>query len=112
MKPINEDRLLTPAYPAEGPLAPTALPANRFLSLRTKFVLYFTLILIIACSAMSWFFIENRRTAMASRLQQLGTFLLASVLNNEHFLSAGLEVEARTTLDHFIEGLVAIEDAV
>ena len=112
MKPINEDRLLTPAYPAEGPIAPTALPANRFLSLRTKFVLYFTLILIIACSAMSWFFIENRRTAMASRLQQLGTFLLTSVVSNEHFQYAGLVAEDRTTLQQFIEGFVAIEDVV
>jgi two-component system, sensor histidine kinase and response regulator len=89
-----------------------ALPANRFLSLRTKFVLYFTLILIIACSAMSWFFIENRRTAMASRLQQLGTFLLTSVVSNEHFQYAGLVAEDRTTLQQFIEGFVAIEDVV
>jgi sensor histidine kinase regulating citrate/malate metabolism len=112
MKPINEDRLLTPAYPAEGPIPPTALPANRFLSLRTKFVLYFTLILIIACSAMSWFFIENRRSAMASRLQQVGTFLLTSVVSNEHFQNAGLVAEDRTTLQQFIEGFVAIEDVV
>jgi two-component system, sensor histidine kinase and response regulator len=112
MKPINEDRLLTPAYPAEGSLALTSLSANRFLSLRTKFVLYFTLILIIACSAMSWFFIENRRTAMASRLQQLGTFLLTSVVSNEHFQYAGLVAEDRTTLQQFIEGFVAIEDVV
>ena len=112
MKPINEDRLLTPAYPTEGPLAPTSLPANRFLSLRTKFVLYFTLILIIACSAMSWFFIENRRTAMANRLQQLGTFLLTSVVSNEHFQYAGLVAEDRTTLQQFIDGFVAIEDVV
>jgi two-component system, sensor histidine kinase and response regulator len=112
MKPINEDRLLTPAYPAEESLAPASLPANRFLSLRTKFVLYFTLILIIACSAMSWFFIENRRTAMASRLQQLGTFLLTSMVSNEHFQYAGLVAEDRTTLQQFIEGFVAIEDVV
>jgi signal transduction histidine kinase len=93
-------------------MAPTPLPANRFLGLRTKFVLYFTVILIIACSAMSWFFIENRRTAMAIRLQQLGTFLLTSVVSNEHFQYAGLVAEDRTTLQQFIEGFLAIEDVV
>jgi signal transduction histidine kinase len=112
MKPINEDRDVNPAEPPEGLMAPTPLPANRFLGLRTKFVLYFTLILIIACSAMSWFFIENRRTAMANRLQQLGTFLLTSVVSNEHFQYAGLVAEDRTTLQQFIEGFVAIEDVV
>jgi len=61
MKPINEDRHLNPAYPPEKPMAPTPLPANRFLSLRTKFVLLFSLILVIACSSLSWYFIENRR---------------------------------------------------
>jgi signal transduction histidine kinase/HAMP domain-containing protein len=112
MKPINEDRHVNFSEPPEGLMAPTPLPANRFLGLRTKFVLYFTLILIIACSAMSWFFIENRRTAMANRLQQLGTFLLTSVVSNDHFRYAGLVAEDRTTLQQFIEGFVAIEDVV
>jgi len=112
MKPINEDSHSYPAHPPEKSVAPMPLPANRFLSLRTKFVLYFTLILIIACSSMSWFFIENRRIAMAGRLQQLGTFLLTSVVSNEHFQYAGLVAEDRTTLNQFIEGFVAIEDVV
>ena len=93
-------------------MAPTPSPANPFLSLRTKFVLFFTLILILACSAMSWFFIESRRTGMAIRLQQVGTFLLTSVVSNEHFQYAGLVAEDRTTLQQFIEGFVAIEDVV
>jgi len=93
-------------------MAPTPFPAKRFLSLRTKFVLFFTLILIIACSTMSWYFIDNRRTAMADRLEQLGTFLLTSVASNEHFQYAGLVAEDPTTLQQFIEGFVAIEDVV
>ncbi|MGH7180424.1 MAG: HAMP domain-containing protein, partial [Nitrospiraceae bacterium] len=112
MKLINEGRQWNPVEPPEEPLAPTPFPAKRFLSLRTKFVLFFTLILIIACSTMSWYFIDNRRTAMANRLEQLGTFLLTSMASNEHFQYAGLVAEDRTTLQQFIEGFVAIEDVV
>jgi signal transduction histidine kinase len=112
MKPINEDRHLTPAYPPEKPMAPTPLPANRFLSLRTKFVLLFSLILVIACSSLSWYFIENRREAMDDSLRQLGTILLTSVVGNEHFLYAGLVAEDRPTLQQFIDGLLAVQDVV
>jgi signal transduction histidine kinase len=112
MKRINEDVPASSAYQEEKPLVPERSSTDRFLSLRTKFVLFFTLILIIACTAMSWFFIDNRRTAMASRLHQLGTYLLTSVVNNEHFRYAGLVVEDRATLQQFIEGFLAIEDVV
>src|ERR1043165_5919386 len=112
MKPTNEDRHLNPVEPPEDPIAPKPIPANQFLSLRTKFVLFFTLILIIACSAMSWCFIRKRRIAMADRLKQLGTFLLTNVVSNEHFRFAGLVAEDHTTLQQFIEGFLAIEDVV
>ena len=93
-------------------MAPMPLPANRFLNLRTKFVLFFSLILILACSTLSWYFIENRREAMADNLQQLGTILLTSVVNNEHFQYAGLVAEDRATLQQFSEGLMAVQDVV
>ena len=112
MKRINEDEPTSSAYQEEKPLVPERSSQNRFLSLRTKFVLFFTLILIIACTAMSLFFIDNRRTAMASRLHQLGTYLLMSVVSNEHFQYAGLVVEDRATLQQFIEGFLAIDDVV
>jgi len=87
-------------------------PANRFLGLRTKFVLFFSLILAVACSTVSWYYVEERREAMAVNLQQLGTILLASVVHNEHFQYAGLVAEDRDTLQQFIEGLMAVQDVV
>ena len=57
-------------------MAPVALPANRFLSLRTKFVLFFSLILAVTCSTLSGYYVEARRAAMTNSLQQLGTILL------------------------------------
>ena len=93
-------------------MAPMPLPANRFLGLRTKFVLFFSLILVIACSTLSWYYVDERREAMTNNLQQLGTVLLTSVVYNEHFQYAGLVAEDRVTLQQFIEGLVAVQDVV
>ena len=93
-------------------MAPVLLPANRFLGLRTKFVLFFSLILVITCSTLSWYFVEKRREAMTDNLQQLGKILLTSVVRNDHFRYAGLVAEDRATLQQFIEGLVAVQDVV
>ena len=93
-------------------MAPMPLPARGLPNLRTKFVLFFSLILVIACLALSWYFIEDRRAAMADNLQQLGTILLTSVVRNEHFQYAGLVAEDHATLQQFIDGLVAVQDVV
>ena len=89
-----------------------ALPARGFPNLRTKFVLLFSLILITACSTLSWYYVEERREAMNNNLQELGTILLTSVVHNEHFQYAGLVAEDRPTLQQFIEGLMAVQDVV
>ena len=69
--------------------SPMNADKGRFLSLRTKFVIFFSLILILSCSTLSWYLIENRRAAMAENLRQLGTILLTNVVGNEHFRYAG-----------------------
>ena len=93
-------------------MAPMPLPRHGFLSLRTKFVLFFSLILIIACSTLSWYYIVERREAMTDNLQQLGTILLTSVADNAGFRYAGLVAEDRVTLQQFIDGLVAVQDVI
>jgi len=112
MKPINMDRQLNPDDQREEPMPSIPLPSNRFLGLGTKFMLFFSLILVVACSALSWYYVEERRAAMADNLQQLGTILLTSVAHNEHFQYAGLVAEDHDTLQQFIEGLLAVQDVV
>ena len=112
MKPINADRQVTTPYPPKESMAPLPLPAHGFLSLRTKFVLFFSLILVIACSTLSWYYVEERREAMTNNLQQLGTILLTSVVDNADFRYAGLVAEDRATLQQFIDSLVAVQDVV
>jgi len=93
-------------------MAPVTLPTYGIPSLRTKFVLFFSVILAIACSALSWYYVQERRAAMAESLQQLGTILLTSVVRNDDFRYAGLVAEDRLTLQKFMEGLIAVQDVV
>jgi two-component system, sensor histidine kinase and response regulator len=107
MKPINADRPLnTPSQPGE----PIPLRSSHFLGLRAKFMLFFSLILTLTCSALSGYYIDERREAMTKGLQQLGTILLTSVVGNEHFRYAGLVAEDHDTLQQFIDSLVAVQE--
>jgi len=93
-------------------MAPVILPTHGIPSLRTKFVLFFSLILAVACSTLSWYYVQERRAAMAENLLQLGTILLTSVVGNDDFRYAGLVVEDRATLQKFLDSLIAVQDVV
>jgi signal transduction histidine kinase/HAMP domain-containing protein len=86
--------------------------ARHILGLRPKFVLFFSLILIIVCSTLSGYYVETRREAMTNNLQQLGRILLTSVVRNEHFQYAGIVAEDHATLQQFIDGLLAVQEVV
>ena len=64
---------------------PESRPTGRFFGLRMKFVVLFSMILIMTCSSLSWYFIETRRQAMTDNLEELGTILLTNTVRNEHF---------------------------
>ncbi|HET9867403.1 MAG TPA: hypothetical protein VFQ06_08950, partial [Nitrospira sp.] len=86
--------------------------ARHLASLRTKFVVFFSLILILTCSTLSWYFIEVRRVSMTENLNQLGTILLTSVVNNGQFRYGALIAEDRATLREFVESLMAVDDVM
>jgi two-component system, sensor histidine kinase and response regulator len=101
--------------PAGSPAEPhTSLPgpAARFVGLRTKFMVFFGLILILTCSTLTWYFVEGRRALLTANLHRLGTILLTSVVNNGQFRYGALIAEDRATLQHFTESLIALEDVV
>lgn len=101
----------TPQAPHERPSLP-ASARPRLISLRTKFVAFFSLILVLTISALSWYFVETRRDAMMDHLQQVGTILLTNTVRNQHFRFGGLIGEDPAVLRQFIEGLMAIDDTV
>ena len=91
--------------------SPRPRSAARF-SLRLKFMLFFSLILIMTCSSLSWYFIETRHRVMTDHLEELGTILLTNTVRNEHFRIAGVVLEDPATLDQFVQSLMAIDQVV
>lgn len=91
---------------------PASEPAVRLFSLRAKFMLFFSLILIMTCSSLSWYFIESRRKAMIEHLEELGTILLTNTVRNDHFRIAGIVLEDHITLSQFMESLMATDHVV
>jgi len=91
---------------------PPGAPTKLFISLRTKFVVFFSLILVLTCSTLSWYFVEIRRDAMLQSLHRLGTILLTNIAHNNHFRYAALVAEDQTTLQQYIEGLLSIDEVV
>ena len=65
MKSINADRKLNSILPDKATQGSHAITCARNLGLRAKFVLFFSLILVIACSTLSWYYVVERREAMA-----------------------------------------------
>ncbi len=87
-------------------------PTTRFFGLRLKFVVLFSVILIVTCSSLSWYFVETRRKAMTDNLQELGTILLTNTVQNDHFRIGGIVLEDRETLEQFMNSLMAIDRVV
>lgn len=96
----------------QNPIPPPGAPTRPFISLRTKFVVFFSLILVLTCSTLSWYFVEVRREAMLQNLHRLGTILLTNIVHNDHFRFAGLVAEDQTTLQQYIEGLLSVDEVV
>jgi two-component system sensor histidine kinase/response regulator len=87
-------------------------PITSFFGLRLKFVFLFSVILIVTCSSLSWYFVETRRRAMTDNLQELGTILLTNTVQNDHFRIGGIVLEDRDTLEQFMHSLITIDRVV
>jgi two-component system, sensor histidine kinase and response regulator len=91
---------------------PGSRPTARFFGLRLKFVVFFSLILIMTCSSLSWYFIDARRRAMTDHLEELGTILLTNTVRNDHFRIAGVVLEDHVTLEQFVQSFMTIDHVV
>lgn len=91
---------------------PHSTSTSRFVGIRLKFAIVFSLILIMACSSLSWYFIDARRRAMTDNLQELGTILSVNTVQNDHFRIAGVVLEDPVILDQFVRSLMAIDHVV
>jgi signal transduction histidine kinase len=101
--PLVKDptRLAAPPFLPEG--------LKRFVSLRTKFVVFFSLIIILTCSGMSWYFIHSKRLAMTERVQGLGSILVKNLAHNARY---GIILEDGVILEQFIDGVLGVDEVV
>lgn len=97
-----------PTFPAaSSPFSRVGL--RGFISLRTKFVVFFSLIIVLTCSGMSWYFIHTKRLAMTERVRDLGVILVKNLAHNVRY---GIIIEERVILEQFIDGVMGIDEVI
>ena len=82
---------------------------SRFISLRTKFVLFISLIIVAVCSSLSWYFIEQRRDLMTEFLMNTGRILAENLAYNSR---NAIFLEDQITLGRLIGGVMEVDDVV
>ena len=86
---------------------PTRIPL--FVSLRTKFVLFIGLVIIAACSGLSWYFIRQQADAMTHSLINAGSVLVKNLAHNSRY---GLIARDLVLLNQLINGVMDVEESV
>src|SRR5881275_2103358 len=80
---------------------------RRFFSLRTKFVLFISLIIVGVCSNLSWYFIEQRREFMTDSLTNTGRILAENLAYNSR---NAVILEDQISLGPLIDGVLEVEE--
>jgi signal transduction histidine kinase len=80
-----------------------------FISLRTKFVLFISLVIIAVCSGLSWYFIRQQADFMTRSLINEGSMLVKNLAHNSRY---GLVARDLLLLDQLIKGVMEVEESV
>jgi two-component system, sensor histidine kinase and response regulator len=84
-------------------------PTEGFLNLRIKSVLFISLIIIVTCSGLSWYFVTQRIQALTEALQETGSILAKNLAHNSRY---ALFTEDEVQLNLLIDGEVDVKDVV
>ncbi|MGH7233555.1 MAG: ATP-binding protein [Nitrospiraceae bacterium] len=87
----------------------TRSPAGRFMSLKTKFVVFISLIIVSVCSGLSWYFIEQQTQSLTHALTETGILLAKNLAHNGRFASI---TEDTVDLQQFIDGVMEDDEVV
>jgi two-component system, sensor histidine kinase and response regulator len=87
----------------------TLRPLTGFFSLRTKLVLFISLIIIAVCSGLSWYFIHQQAETMTRALLETGTILVKNLAHNSRYAAI---IEDRVVLEEYIAGVLEGEAVV
>jgi two-component system, sensor histidine kinase and response regulator len=82
---------------------PTLRPLTGVFSLRTKLVLFISLIIIAACSCLSWYFIHQQADTMTRSLIETGTILVKNLAHNSRYAAI---TEDRVDLEQYLAGVM------
>ncbi|MBH0188896.1 MAG: hypothetical protein HP493_08650, partial [Nitrospira sp.] len=82
---------------------------STFISLRTKFVLFVSLVIIAVCSGLSWYFIAQQSDSMTRSLIGTGSILVKNLAYNARY---GLVAKDRELLEQLINGVMEVEESV
>src|SRR3982751_4474903 len=82
---------------------------RRVFSLRTKLVLFISLIIIAVCSGLSWYFIQQQAETMSKALLDTGTILVKNLAHNSRYAAI---TEDRVVLEEYIAGVLEGEEVV
>jgi two-component system, sensor histidine kinase and response regulator len=84
-------------------------PMTGFFSLRTKLVLFISLIIIAVCSGLSWYFIHQQAETMTRALIETGMILVKNLAHNSRYAAI---IEDRIVLNEYIAGVLEGEAVV
>lgn len=87
----------------------TYLPSPAFIGLRTKFVLFISLVIIAVCSGLSWYFIRQQSDGMTRALVSSGSILVKNLAHNSRY---GLVAKDLVLLDQLIAGVMDVDESV
>ncbi|MBH0177983.1 MAG: HAMP domain-containing histidine kinase [Nitrospira sp.] len=82
---------------------------STFISLRTKFVLFVSLVIIAVCSGLSWYFITQQSDSMTRSLIGTGSILVKNLAYNARY---GLVAKDRVLLEQLINGVMEVDESV
>ncbi len=80
-----------------------------FKSLRTKLVLFISLIIIGVCSGLSWYFVDQQSDSIETALRNTGTLLVQSLVHNGRY---GLITHDTDSLEQVVEGALSVKEVV
>lgn len=83
------------------------LPA--FVGLRTKFVLFISLVIIAVCSGLSSYFIQQQSESMARALIGTGSILVKNLAHNSRY---GLVAKDQVLLEQLLNGVLEVNESV
>ena len=88
----------------------TEFPRQPFFnSLRTKLVLFISLIIIGVCSVLSWYFVDQQKTSMELALRKTGTLLIKNLVHNGRY---SLITQDEDSLRQVVDGALSVDEVV